>query len=405
MRSTFSVLFYLNTSKQKKSGCCPVMGRITVDGSIAAFSLKKDIHPDLWDAQAGKAKGKTREQIELNKLISQTEQNIKDIYERTIETVGFVTAEHIKNELTGVTAKAATLLQLFWEHNEEYKKRVGIDRTAKTYANYENAYGHLSAFIRSKYDLEDYPLKHLDMSFINGYDYYLRVYAKLATNSIIYQIAYLKKMIARAIRQGTLLRDPFKEYVRDKPQRQYRNLSGDELESLLKIKIDVPKLCFVRDMFVFSCFTGLAYADMCHLSEKHLRKSSDGNLWLDIPRQKTGVSSNIKLLNIPLKIMEKYRLERKSEKLFNMPSNSFISNYMRDLEQLCGIRRLHFHMARHTFATLICLTHGVPIETISKALGHSDLRSTQIYAEITNQKVGNDMKKGAVRMKGKFKMN
>ena len=158
-------------------------------------------------------------------------------------------------------------------------------------------------------------------------------------------------------------------------------------------------------MFVFSCFTGLAYADMCHLSEKHLRKSSDGNLWLDIPRQKTGVSSNIKLLNIPLKIMEKYRLERKSEKLFNMPSNSFISNYMLDLEKLCGIGRLHFHMARHTFATLICLTNGVPIETISKALGHSDLRSTQIYAEITNQKVGNDMKKVAVRMKGKFKMN
>ena len=404
MRSTFNILFYLNTSKQKKTGLCPVMGRITVDGSIAAFSLKKDIHPDMWDAQTGKAKGKTRDQIELNKTIAQTEQTIKSIYERTIETVGFVTAEHIKNELTGVTAKAATLLQLFKEHNDEYKKRVGIDRAAHTYANYENSFRHLSDFIGSKYGLDDYPLKQLDMSFINHYDYYLRVDAKLAINSIIYQISYLKKMIVRAIRQGTILRDPFKEYVRDKPQRQYRNLSGEELERIMQAKINTPKLCFVRDMFVFSCFTGLAYADMCNLSEKHLRKTPDGNLWLDISRQKTGVASNIKLLNIPTKIMSKYSMERKNGKLFNMPSNSLISCYMRELEKMCKIERLHFHMARHTFATLICLTNGVPIETISKMLGHSDMRSTQIYVEITSQKVGNDMKKVAGRLKGKYKM-
>jgi hypothetical protein len=186
---------------------------------------------------------------------------------------------------------------------------------------------------------------------------------------------------------------------------QYRNLSGDELERLMYTKIKKPKLCFVRDMFVFSCFTGLAYADMCHLSEKHLRKTPDGNLWLDIPRQKTGVTCHIKLLKIPEKIMTKYRLERKSDKLFNMPSNALIFYRLRQLEELCGIEHLHFHMARHTFATLICLTNGVPMETISKMLGHSDMRSTQVYAEIKNQKVSDDMKKVDNRLKGKYKVN
>ena len=164
-RSTFKILFYLNTSKRKKSGLCPVMGRITVDGNVAQFSLKEDAFPDDWNANKGRVKGKNREQIELNRKIDQTEQSIRNIYVRAVETAGYVTAEQIKNELTGVVCKSENLLELFMEHNREFEKRAGIDREKGTCKHYDNSYNHLSRFIVSKYGLEDYPLKRIDISF------------------------------------------------------------------------------------------------------------------------------------------------------------------------------------------------------------------------------------------------
>ena len=406
MRSTFKILFYLNTSKSKKSGLCPVMGRITIDGTIAQFSLKEEINPDCWDAQKGRAKGKAREQTELNKKIDRTEQSVKTAYTNIVDRLGYVTAEQVKNELTGVTGKADTLLKLFREHNAEFEKRVGIDRKYGSYNRYKNTYAHLSDFIRSKYALDDYPLKQLNISFINDFELYLRVCPKLKINTVRNHLTDLKMLIKRAINQGIILRDPFFDYVKPKKESSYRHLSKEELERLIftAIQTSNENLVMMRDLFVFSCFTGLAYADMCQLSEQHLRKTAGGKVWIAIPRQKTGVESNVRLLDLPLSIIEKYRCERKSDKLFNMPQPTLIYYYMHQLEKLYGIRHLHFHMARHTFATTVCLANGVPMETISKMMGHSSIHSTQIYAEITSQKVGEDMKKLAKRTKGKYKL-
>jgi len=402
MRSTFKILFYLNTSKRKKSGLCPVMVRITVDGSVAQISLKEDAHSDRWDSKIGRATGKTREQITLNKKINKTEQTIKDIYVRIIDSAGYVTAEQIKNDLTGAVHKAETLLKLLEEHNLEFEKRVGIDKAESSFHTFKISYNHLSRFIRSKYELEDYPLHKLDKSFIDNFDFYLRVDANMAVSTMLNHIFILKKMVARAINQGTIKKNPFSEYVPEKLKLEYKHLSGEELNKIMSAQIDDIKFRFIRDMFVFSCFTGLAYADICLLSEKHLQKTSDGKIRIEIPRKKTQVYSCVKLLDIPSKIIEKYRYERKSDRLFNMPKHNVIINYMRKLEKLCGINHLHFHMARHTFATLICLTNGVPLETISKMMGHSSMHSTQIYAEITSQKVSMDMKKIAGRIKEKY---
>ena len=401
MRSTFKILFYLNTSRRKKSGECTVMGRITIDGNIAQFSLKEDLHPDCWDAKKGRAKGKTREQIDLNKKIAKTETSIKEIYEQTVETCGYVTAEQVKNELTGVTGKADSLLKFLHEYSAEYEKRVGIDRTSDSCYRYKNTYVHLSNFIRSKYDLDDYPLKQLNMAFINDWELYLRINPKLKTNSIRNHIVTLKTLIKRAINQGIIIRDPFSDYVKPPKESNYRHISKEELERMIFTELLASKkgLIFVRDIFIFSCFTGLAYADICQLSEKHLRKTSDGKVWIDIFRQKTGMESNIRLLDLPLSIIEKYRSVRKSDKLFNMPSACAIAYHLHKMEKLYGIKYLHFHMARHTFATQVCLTNGVPMETVSKMMGHGSMRSTQIYAEITSQKVGADMKKLAGRIK------
>jgi site-specific recombinase XerD len=377
------------------------MWRITVDGGVAQFSLKEEIHSDFWDAKKGRATKKTREQIALNRKIDKTEQSIRDIYAQTVETTGYVTAEQIKNELTGATTKAMYLLELFKEHNLEYKKRVGVDREERTYNNYVNSYNHLSRFILSKYNLKDFPVRQLDISFIDNYDLYLRVDAHLCTNTLVKHIIYMRKMVTRAINQKTILRDPFAEYVPSKQKSIYRHISGEELERIMTVSIKSKAVGYTRDMFVFSCFTGLAYADMCLLGEQHLSKLPDGSVRININRFKTEVESNIRLLDIPAAIIEKYCPQMKGDRFFKIPNSGALSRNMRKLEKLCKINRLHFHMARHTFATLICLSNGVSMEALSKMMGHSSIHTTQIYAEITNQKVGEDMKKLAKRLNKK----
>jgi site-specific recombinase XerD len=381
------------------------MGRITVDGGVAQFSLKADTHPDHWDAQKGRVKGNNSRHTFLNIKIEQTEQRIKEAYTRTINTAGYVTAEQIKNELTGVGAKAENILELLSEHNREFEKRLGIDRKQRSYEPYKQSFNHLSDFIRLKYGQNDFALNRLEMSFINEYNYYLRVDAGLHTNTAFTHLFILKKMMKRAICQGIILYDPFEEFVPSKKASKYLHISVDELDRIMSVRIASNSVRFVRDMFVFSCFTGLAYTDICQLSEKHLRKAPDGSIWIDKPRQKTGVESNIRLLDIPALIIEKYRPERKSDCLFNVPHKSTICQNLRKIEKLCGIAHLHFHMARHTFATQICLTNGVPMETVSKMMGHSSMHTTQIYAEITYQKVGKEMKKLAERTNEKYILN
>ena len=403
MRSTFKILFYLNTSKRKKSGLCPLMGRITIDGKIAQFSLKEDVHPDCWNSQNERANGKNREHIALNRKIEHTEQSIRNIYVKAIDNVGYVTAEQIKNELTGKVSKTEYLLELFREHNQEYKKRIGIDREDSTYKHYENSYNHLSRFILSKYELKDFPLKQLNEKFMDDYEYYLHVDARLCANSSVKHVIYLKKMAIRAMNQKIILYDPFPEYEIKKPKSKYLHISKETLEKIMSTPIKSKSVGFIRDMFVFSCFTGLAYADIRQLSEKHLHQLPDGSVWIEIPRYKTDVESRIRLLDIPVAIIEKYSPKRKDEHFFKLPNSGAVSRTMRKIEELCGIEHLHFHMARHTFATLICLTNGVSMKTLSKLMGHSTMRFTKNYGEITNQRVGDEMKKLAKRSKKRKK--
>ena len=204
-RSTFNILFYLNTSKQKKTGLCPVMGRITVDGEAAVFSLKEDVHPGSWDAGKGRVSGKNKDDTTLNKKIERMEQSIRDIYARTVDKSGYVTATQIKNELTGVGSKSETLLKLFEEHNREYSQRVDIDRKEISFYLYQNNQRHLSCFIKSKYGMDDYPLKQLNETFIRDFDYYLRADCKMTTGSVLGHIIRLKRVVKQAIRQGIIL--------------------------------------------------------------------------------------------------------------------------------------------------------------------------------------------------------
>lgn len=347
-RSTFAILFYLNTSKRRKDGTCPIVGRITVDANSVQFSTKINLSSPDWDAKKGRAKKERKELSDINRTLDRLEKQVKAHYSRIVETEGYVTAERIKNALNGIGEKASHLLQLFQEHNAEFEKRVGVNRVYDTYYSYLLTYKHLSNFIRMKYNSEDVPLVSLTHKFINDFDFYLRVEKRMQASTVLSRMIALKKIIARAINQGTLRRNPFMNYVAEQPLKKYRHLMEGEFQKLLTTPIATKRYYRTRDWFVFSSFTGLSYADMCALSVENLITEQDGSTWIKIPRQKTGTVCSIKLLSIPLMIIEKYRDERKTDKVFNMINLSCICTNLKEVARLCGIERnLTYHIQRH----------------------------------------------------------
>jgi site-specific recombinase XerD len=250
--------------------------------------------------------------------------------------------------------------------------------------------------------MEDIAIDKLNLNFIDAYDFYLRVDRQMTQSTIVGHLIILKKMIRRAVHQGILNRDPFVNYVAEQPEKLCRHLKSEEIDKIMQVHIESKKVCHTRDMFVFCCFTGLAYSDMRNLSQGNITKQVDGSLWISIKRQKTKGECNIRLLDIPRQIINKYQNERKSDKVFNMISLNCICKNLEKIAVLCGIEHITFHMARHNFGTHITLSQGVPIETVSRMMGHRSIATTQIYAKITNKKVNEDMKLLSERITDKY---
>jgi len=401
-RSTFTVLFYVNRDKIKQSGLCPVMGRITIDTKVAQFSTKTDVDSTLWDTKTGRAIGKSSRSILVNRAIDHFTQEINKFYTEMVDKQGYVTAELVKNALNGIGRKQEMLLKLFNEHNQEFKLRVGVNRVEDTYSSYLRSYRHLFNFIQQKYGMEDIALDKLNLNFIDAYDFYLRVDRRMTQNTILGHLIVLKKMIRRAVHQGILKGDPFVSYVSEQPEKLCRHLKSEEIDKIMQVHIESKKVCHTRDMFIFCCFTGLAYSDIRNLSQENITTQLDGSLWICIKRQKTKSECNIRLLDIPKQIIDKYRNDRKSDKVFNLISLASICRNLEKIAVLCGIEHITFHMARHNFGTHITLSQGVPIETVSRMMGHRSIATTQIYAKITNKKVNEDMKLLSERITNKY---
>jgi|GEM_PF-6655 len=401
-RSTFTVLFYVNRDKVKQNGLCPVMGRITIDTKVAQFSTKTDIDSTIWDTKTGRAIGKSSQSILVNRIIDHLTKDINMFYIEMVDKQGYVTAELVKNSLYGIGRKQEMLLKLFDEHNQEFKLRVGVNRVEDTYTSYLHSYQHLFNFIRQKYDMEDIALDKLNLNFIDAYDFYLRVDKQMRQSTILGHLIILRKMIRRAIHQGILNRDPFVNYIAEQPEKMCRHLKSEEIDKIMQVHIASKKVCHTRDMFIFCCFTGLAYSDIRNLSQGNITTQLDGSLWISIKRQKTKGECNIRLLDIPKQIIEKYQNDSKSDKVFNMISLVSICRNLEKIAVLCGIEHITFHMARHNFGTHITLSQGVPIETVSRMMGHRSIATTQIYAKITNKKVNEDMKLLTERITDKY---
>lgn len=403
--STFAVLFYINRQKVKKNGMCPLMGRISINAEVAQFSVGIDVDPSIWDAKAYRMTGKSRHAAETNYHIGQLTDRINRYYKQILDEQGYITAELVKNAVSGIGRKKENLLELFCEHNEEYAKQIGVTRSEGTFKTYKAVYKQLGCFLQTHYGMEDIPLRQLELSFIEKFDSYLRIEQGFTAYTVSGYTIILRKIVRRAISQGILHKNPFAAYIPEQPPRKRRHMTLEELEKFMSVRITAKHLCHTRDMFIFSTFTGLSYADMCNLSEENIHKGRNGSLWIDIDRQKTGIRCNIPLLDIPMQIMEKYKPERQGNKIFNMLSSSCIQVNLNKVAKLCGIeKRITYHQSRHNFGTLITLSRGVPLETVSQMMGHKCIRTTQIYAKMTRQKVNEDVKKISDRIGKKYKL-
>lgn len=392
-RSTFAVLFYINRTKVRKDGKCQLLCKISIDAASEQIGTKVKVDPALWNPTTGRADGKSRNASEVNRAIDRLTEIIRSHYDRIRRDLGFVTAEAVKNAVKGIGQKPTMLLALFREHNEEFGKRVGIDRTKETLTSYGNSYNHLVAFVRKEYAAEDVALRSLDATFYDAFDLFLRTERGLGLKAVHEHLYRLKKMTRRAVGQGTLRCDPYRDLHPELPKRTSRHLKSEDLERLLAEPVADPELQRARDWFIFSTFTGLAYADLRRLSARHIERAEDGSQRIRIRRQKTGTESVVPLLELPRRILEKYRAERTDERLLPVCSYSKLQRLISRLGAFYGIEQLTFHKARHNFGTHITLSLGVPIETVSRMMGHKRIVTTQIYAHVTDRKVEEDMRR------------
>lgn len=403
--NTFAILYFINKSKMKKNGLCSIVGRISINTELAEFNTQLNVAPDSWDAKQHRVTSKCVESAEINQKLDEFTERIITIYNETIESQAYITAKLVKNTLNGIGQKSDMLLKLFAEHNDEYKLCVGVNRTKQSYKQYLIVYKHVSEFVKHEYNVVDVLMRQLSGLFIEQLDLYLRTAKKLSSNSIANYMILFKKIIRRAMNQGTLSRDPFFAYTPRQSEKILRHMTTEELDKFMIQPIGSKPLCHTRDMFVFSCFTGLAYIDLRNLSEENICVEKNGSMWIHTKRQKTGGECHIRLLEIPRRIIEKYRSERKSNKVFNTIAISNIENNLKKIKMLCGIERhITFHMSRHNFATLITLSQGVSIETVSRMMGHLDIKSTQLYSKLIDQKVNEDMKALMEKTTNQYKM-
>jgi integrase len=392
MRSTFKILFYLKRNASKPDGTVPAMGRISIDGGIAQFSLKMNIPPNLWDTKAGRLTGKSRLAVETNLALDKIRADINRHYQKVMQSDGFVTADKVENAYLGLGVKQDTFLALFTKHNQEFSRKVGYNRAQATYDKYCTLYVHIENYIKQEYKRSDIFLKELNLAFVNGFEHYLRTERKCSTNTIWCYMIGVKHIVAIARNSGQLPFNPFAGYLISPEAKDRGFLTKEELNSLVNAKMKNAKYELVRDLFVFSCFCGLSYSDVKNLTKDNLKTSFDGHLWIITRRQKTNTDSSIRLLEVPKRIIEKYKGYTRNNRIFPVPSNSSCNNILKKIAKQCGIKtRLTYHVSRHTFGTLLTISQGVPIETVSKILGHTNIKTTQIYAKITKEKISQDM--------------
>ena len=397
MYNTFSILFFLQKNKVTKDGKAPIYLRITVNGKRSQISIQRKIEIKKWNKEAGKVIGNSIQVKELNHYIDSIRYKIYKIQQRLQDENMTFTALDIKNIYLGKDGNQKMLLEIFQDHNDKVERLIGKDFAAGTAERYRTAKMHVENYIKSEFKINDIPVRDVNHKFISGLEYYLKTKRKCSHNTTIKYITNFKKIVRIAYANNWITSDPFYNWKAKLKTVEREFLSKEEIQTLVSKEFKINRLNQVKDIFVFSCFTGLAYADVKKLSKNDIVIGIDGERWIKTKRTKTDTRSNIPILPTVEAIIEKYSNHpdvKNSDKVLPVLSNQKMNAYIKEIADLCGINKnLTFHLARHTFATTITLSNGVPIESVSKMLGHKSLKTTQHYAKILDRKVSEDMNK------------
>ena len=379
------------------------MGRITIGKSMVQFSAKCSVQVSLWDTKSARATGKSKVAAELNRILDQTTLSIHSHCKDLLAKKEKVSAEEVKNAFQGIASGQETLIGYCDKYDKMLAARVGVNITLESYKRYGISFNHVKRFLRTKYNLSDISFQALDYSFIEAFDFYLRVQLKFKPNTIIGIVGHLKIIAKRAVNDGIITRNPFIGFSLEGEPLQPKSITGQELNKIMTTPLDSPNRYLVRDIFLFSVFTGIAFSDIRDLTCNNLVQAEDGVWWIHSKRRKTGTEFHVPLLELPLQIIEKYRGLNKDGKMFVMLSCSKTNGNLKKIAKICGIKRnITFHMARHSYASLITLSQGVPMETVSRMLGHRDLRATRIYAQVSNEKINTDMRRLEKRITDRY---
>lgn len=395
---TFSILFWINTSRVKNNQA-KIYARVTVNQKRANISLKYDVLVNTWDKNKSRVKGNNETAHIINHYLDQVQLKLFKCYQELNADDKLITAQSIKAHFLGVDKKHYSMRNLIDYHNDKMLYKLHRD----TMRHYKTSQKYIMLFIKENFRNSDIYLKDLGYSFVIDFENFLRSYKprdhqrKVGNNTIMKHIQRLRKMVTLAYHMEWIDRDPFAKFkpVLIKTEREF--LSQAELKRIEDLPVSIDRLQIVKDLFVFSCYTGIAYGDIMLLTKDNIVFGLDGNKWIMTKRQKNGNPVKVPILPKAKRLIEKYKGHPRTIEnctLFPNLSNQKLNSYLKEIADLCSItKNLTFHMARHTFATTVTLSNGVPIETVSKLLGHTKITTTQIYAKVIERKVSDDMQK------------
>lgn len=393
-RETMSILFFIKKTKLLKNGEAPICLRLTLNKQIAEIRIKRSILVNRWSPAKGCALGKDRVAKELNSYLEAIRLKIHQIHrELVLDMSAPVTANAIMNRYCGNDVKM--LLEVFEDHNDKCRALIGKEYVEGTVRKFDTTLLYLKQFLKQRYRKDDIPLPEINQEFVRDFEFFLKTEKSCQNNSALKHIKNFRKVIRIAIGNDWIKRDPFFGLRFKAEEVNVDFLSNDELKRIRQKKITIPRLERIRDIFVFCCFTGLAFVDVSQLTAEDLIKDAQGNMWIRKMRQKTKEMCNIPLLSAAKEILEKYKdfaSTNANGLLLPVSSNQKTNAYLKEIADICGIKKkLTTHTARHTAATVVFLANRVSMENVAKILGHANLNMTRHYAKVLDQSILNDM--------------
>lgn len=400
MKNTFRVIFYLKKRSLQNDETAatirfPIMGRITIKGMQSVISCKLSINPSMWDVKTNRAKGRSEESKEINHVLNLINAKITQIYQELFAVEKFVTAQKVKTVFEGFGKDQKTLIESYESYMEDFAKRIGKDRKPKTLSNIKNYFSVLRSYMCDKMGIEDITFQELTPEFMKGFIAYMRYDKKYSSAYMADAVRKCRRIVHMAVKAGIIHKDPFRGYWIDHEHRDRVPLEECDIQKLIEVELRNYRARACRDIYLFMIFTGLSFCDVQKLEYDRLRTLKNGDMWIIDNRLKNDAAFKVKLIPMAKDLVERYRdFPGKTDENKVLPVKTYDAMYqtLRRIAFKAKIKaRVTPHIGRHTFATTVTLEQGVPLETVSKMLGHRKITTTQIYAKVLKNKIDKDM--------------